>query len=86
MGEVPDRPEKRGAIPRDLHRLKKWAGNSPVHEYLLGDIQLEGSSAEKDLVVLVGPKMKMTQRSALAVKKATGILDNIQLRKMACLA
>lgn len=60
---MPDRPEKRGAIPRDLHRLKKWADNSPVHEYLLGDIQLEGSSAEKDLVVLVGPKMKMTQRS-----------------------
>lgn len=60
--------------------------NNPGHEYLLGYIQLEGSSAEKDLVVLVGPKMNMSQRTALAVKKAAGTLDNIDLRKMACLA
>lgn len=52
---------------------------------MLGDIQLESSSAKKDLVVLVDPKMSMSQRSALTVKKAAGILDNIQL-KMACLS
>lgn len=40
----------------------------------MGVIQLEGSSVEKELELLVYTKLKLSQECALADKKATGIL------------
>ena len=39
---------------------------------------LEGSSADKDLGVLVDCKMPMSQQSSLVAKKANGILGGIR--------
>ncbi|KAK4816519.1 hypothetical protein QYF61_017619 [Mycteria americana] len=48
--------------------------NNPRHHYMLGITQLESSLAEKDPGVLVDTKLPMSQRFALATKKANGIL------------
>ncbi|KAK4825268.1 hypothetical protein QYF61_026069 [Mycteria americana] len=57
-----------------LHLVRNNSG----HQYLLGVTQLESSSAEKDLGVLVDTKLNMSQQCALATKEARGILGCIR--------
>lgn len=38
--------------------------NNPIHQYMLGDSQMESSFAEKDLGVLMDTKMNMRQKCA----------------------
>ena len=49
-----------------------------MHQYRLGDLLLERSSAEKDLCVLVDNRLAMSQLYALGAKKDTGILGCIK--------
>ncbi len=48
--------------------------NNYTDQYRLGDDQLERSSMEKDLGVLVDNRLAMSQQCALMAKKANGIL------------
>ncbi|PKU41724.1 pol- hypothetical protein [Limosa lapponica baueri] len=59
---------------RVLHRGR----NNPMHQYRLGADLLESSSVEKDLGVLVGNRMTISQQCALMAKKAKGILGCIK--------
>lgn len=45
-----------------------------MHQHMLGDAQLESSSAEKDLGGLVDTKFNMSWQHAYVAKKAKGIL------------
>ena len=49
-----------------------------MHQYRLGDDLPHRSSAEKDLDVLVGNTLAMSQHHAPLVKKANGILGCIK--------
>lgn len=55
---------------RVLHLRK----NNFTHQYRLGDDQLERSSTEKGLVVLVDNRLAISQQCALGAKNASGIL------------
>lgn len=48
--------------------------------YSLRDDQLEGSSAGKDLWVMVNNKLTVNQQSTLVTKKAKSLLDCIRKR------
>ena len=52
--------------------------NNRKSQYRLGDDLLERSSALKDLGVLMGGRLAMSQQRALVAKKASGILGCIK--------
>ncbi|KAK4817722.1 hypothetical protein QYF61_026412 [Mycteria americana] len=69
MGQGEPHEVQQGEVP-PLH----LGGNSPGHQDVPGAAQIESSSAEKDLRVLVDTKSNMSQQSALATKTANDIL------------
>lgn len=92
LGRVADAPEGCAAVQRDLVRLEKWAirsfmkfnkksapreEQSQVPGHAEG-IQLESSSAEKALGVLMDTKLNTSQQCVCAVMRANGILGCIR--------
>lgn len=59
-------------------KILHLGSNDPMHQYMLGAMQLESSLAEKDLVVLVVTKLNMSQECALVAKVASGDLGCIR--------
>ncbi|KAJ7407658.1 hypothetical protein BTVI_62494 [Pitangus sulphuratus] len=55
-------------------RVVHQGRNNPKHQYRLGAVLLESSSAEKDLGVLVGNKLTVSQWCALETERVNSIL------------
>lgn len=51
---------------------------SPWCQYRLGDEQIEGSPAEKNVLVLVAEKLAVSQQCALTARKTSHVLGCIQ--------
>lgn len=60
--------------------MKHLGRNNPRDQYMLGTDELESSSAEKDLGVLVENKLNMSQQCILAGKKSNCIRKSIANR------
>ena len=58
-------------------KVQHLGRNNCMHQYRLGADLMERSSAEKDLGVLVGDGLAVSQQYALVAKKANGILECI---------
>jgi len=61
-------------------RVLHIGSNNCMQQRRLGDDQLERSSAERDLGVLVDHRLAMSQQCVLVAKKANGILRCIKRR------
>ena len=72
LGGVADTAEGCATTQQDLER------NECMYQCRLGQELLERSSAEKDLWVLAGDRLAVSQRCALVAKKANGILGCIK--------
>ena len=59
-------------------RVLHLGRSNRMYQYRLGDDLLKGSSAEKDLWVLVDDRLTMSQQCALVAKKANRILACIK--------
>ena len=59
-------------------RVLNAGRNNPLHQYRLRVDLLENSSVERDLGVLVGNKLTLSQQCVLAAKKAKGALGCIK--------
>ena len=57
--------------------LHLWRNNC-IRQYSYGAEQLESSSVEKDLAVLMDSRLAMNQQCALVAKRATAILGYIK--------
>ena len=56
-------------------RVLHLGRNNCMHQYRIGGYQLERSSAEKDLGVLVDSRLAMSHQCALVAKKTDGIIE-----------
>lgn len=74
------------SVERNIMKLKKencrvlhMGKKNPNHCHTLGATQLESSTTEKDLGVLVNTKWHISQRCAVTTKKINSILGCIRL-------
>lgn len=80
----PEGPQKAGEMcPQEppqiqLGEILHLRKDNPMHQCVPWAIQLESSSAENDLGVLVDARLDMSQQPALATKKSNGILGCIR--------
>ena len=63
---------------KDKCRVLHLGWNKGMRQYRLGADRLEKSSTEKNLGVLVGNRLAMSQQCALVAQKANGILGCIK--------
>lgn len=59
-------------------KILPMVSDNPMCHYTLRGDQLEGSSAEKDLGVMINNKLTVNQQSTLVTKKAKSRLDCIR--------
>lgn len=69
-----DRKESHEIQKREMHGGRI----NSMHQHMLGLKHIESSLAEKDLSVVVDTKLTMSQRCAIVVKTANGILARIR--------
>lgn len=80
----PEGPQQAGEMGQQefpqiqLGEILHLRKDNPMHQCVLWATQLESSSAEKDLGVLVDARLDMSQQPALGAKKSNGILGCIR--------